>query len=61
MKGMSFRVKQAEVREERLIDHIDNKHIYCRYEHQGRRVFVLPETINRKDDKGVHYGRESGR
>lgn len=33
MKGMSRTVITSMVREERLIQHIDGKHTYCRYEH----------------------------
>lgn len=54
MKGMSIKVLRAEAAEDHLIRSIDNKHIYCRYDHKrnGRRVFIRPETMNREKDKG---------
>jgi len=53
MKGMKRTVIMAEVRENALIDHIDNKHIYPVYAGTGRRIFVRPQTMNREKDKGT--------
>jgi hypothetical protein len=55
MKGMSFRVQQAEVAEDHLIRCIDERHIYCRYDHKrttDRRIFIHTETMNREKDNG---------
>ena len=50
MKGMSNVVRFSAAREDRLIDSIDNKHIYCRYDHRGeRRGFSVSETMNREE------------
>jgi hypothetical protein len=50
MKGMSNVVKFYVAREEMLIENIDKRHVHKRP--VGRRVFVRPATMNRKEDKG---------
>jgi hypothetical protein len=53
MKGMSRVVITSIVREERLIQHIDSKHTYCRYEHRKTITTTVtkeekPKVIRRK-------------